>query len=52
MVHRCQEVQAADLVLVQGGQFLAASEPVLDLPPGPGDLHSWANGTGRGAWAR
>ena len=41
-----------DLVLVQGGQFLAASEPVLDLPPRPGDLTSWAKGTGRGAWAR
>src|SRR5262245_21601867 len=27
---------AADLVLVQGGQFLAGGEPVLDSPPGPG----------------
>jgi hypothetical protein len=26
---------AADLVLVQGGEFLAGGEPVLDLSPGP-----------------
>lgn len=30
---------AADLVLVQGGQFLAASEPVPGLLPRPGDLY-------------
>ena len=35
-----------DLVLVQGGQFLAASEPVPDLPPRPGDLHE------QGQWHR
>ena len=27
----------ADLVLVQGGQFIAAGEPVLDFPSRPGD---------------
>ena len=30
---------AADLVLVQGGELLAASEPVLDLPAGSCHLH-------------
>ena len=25
-------------MLVKGGQFLAAGEALLDLPPGPGDL--------------
>ena len=37
---------AADLVLVQGGQFLAGGEPVLDLPPGPGYPHE------QGQWHR
>ena len=41
-----------DLVLVQGGQFLAAGEPVLDLPPGPGHVHEQGQWHGRGAWAR
>lgn len=43
---------AADLVLVQGGEFLAGGEPVLDLPPGPGYLHQlgqWHQGGGVGA---
>ena len=43
---------AADLVLVQGGQFLAGSEPVLDLPPGAGDPHQlgqWHRAGGMGA---
>ena len=31
---------APDLVLIQRGQFLAGREPVLDLPPGSGYLHS------------
>jgi len=30
---------AADLVLVQSGQLLAGSKPVLDLPAGSGHLH-------------
>ena len=30
---------AADLVLVQGGQFLSGGEPVLDFPPRPGYPH-------------
>ena len=30
---------APDLVLVQGGELLAASEPVLDLPPRSGYAH-------------
>jgi hypothetical protein len=36
----------ADLVLVQGGQLLAAGEP------DPATITSWANGTGPAAWAR
>jgi len=35
-----------DLVLVQGGQFLAASKTVPGLPPRPGDLHEQGKGTG------
>ena len=37
---------AADLVLVQGGQFLAASKTVPGLPPRPGDLREQGKGTG------
>ena len=33
-----------DLVLVQGGQFLAASKTVPGLPPRPGDLHEQGKG--------
>jgi hypothetical protein len=46
MVHRCQVVQLRTLVLVQGGQFLAASEPVLS--PRSGHPHK----LGQGHWVR
>ena len=32
MVHRCQEVQAADLLLVQSGEFLPGGEAFLNRP--------------------
>jgi len=43
---------AADLVLVQGGQFLAGGEPVLDSPPGSGHPHQLRQWHRAGARAR